>query len=255
MSKVSVTIVVLNEEKNIERCLGSVDWADEILVVDTGSTDGTVNICKAHGCRLVETEWLGFGPTKALAVDSASHEWILSVDADEEVSPELRSSIREVLGDPEFAGYRIRRTSFYLNTRIRHSGWNRDYPLRLFSRAYGNFNRKLVHESVQLNGGTGQIEDPLIHYTYPTVESHIRKLNRYAELGAQELFDAGKTSSVTSAVMRGLAKFIKMYFVRMGFLDGKVGLVLAENSAFGVYLKYLKLWEKQRNADPEFKVK
>jgi glycosyltransferase involved in cell wall biosynthesis len=247
MNKLSVTIVALDEERNIGRCLSSVEWADEIVVVDTGSTDRTVDICKDHGCRVITSKWLGFGPTKRLAVESVSNEWVLSIDADEEVSPELKSSIREVLADPKSAGYRIKRTSFYMNTRIKHGGWNRDYPLRLFSRAHGNFNSKLVHESVVVDGAVERIEAPLVHYTYPTIESHIAKINRYAELGAQELLDAGESATILSAVLRGAVKFIKMYIVRLGFMDGRPGFVLASNSAFGVYLKYLKLWEKRRS--------
>ena len=250
-NKVSVTIVTLNEEDNIERCLKSVQWADEVLVVDAGSTDGTVAICESYGCKVIQSKWLGFGPTKGLAADSASNEWILSIDSDEEVTAELRTSIQDTLSNPECAGYRIKRTSFYLNKRINHGGWNRDYPLRLFNRTHGGFDNKRVHESVRVTGEVGRIEDPILHYTYPTIESHIQKMDRYAELSAQELFEAGKSASICTAVVRGISKFIKMYFVRLGFLDGRIGFVLAENSAIGVYLKYLKLWEKNRSAARE----
>jgi len=242
----SVTIITLNEEKNIERCLKSVAWADEIVVVDSGSSDDTINICQQFGCKIIQTTWLGYGPTKKQAVESATNDWILSIDADEEVTDELRVKIRTILESPLSQGYRIKRKSFYLGQVVQHCGWDRDYPLRLFNRRYGNFNDKQIHESVEITGQISQIEEPLLHYTYPTLSSHILRLDKYSELGAEAAFQKGKTVSIIGAVMRGLLKFIKMYFLQLGFLDGKIGFVLAYNSAFGVYLKYIKLWEKNR---------
>ena len=242
----SVTIITLNEEKNIERCLKSVAWADEIVVVDSGSSDDTINICQRFGCKIIQTTWLGYGPTKKQAVESATNDWILSIDADEEVTDELRVKIRTILENPHSQGYRIKRKSFYLGQVVQHCGWDRDYPLRLFNRRYGNFNDKQIHESVEITGQISQIEEPLLHYTYPTLSSHILRLDKYSELGAAAAFQKGKTVSIIGAVMRGLLKFIKMYFLQLGFLDGKIGFVLAYNSAFGVYLKYIKLWEKNR---------
>ncbi len=245
-AKLSVTIITKNEEHNIKRCLKSVQWADEIVVVDDGSTDRTPEICQQYTSKVIHSDWLGFGPLKQLAVNSATNDWIFSIDSDEEVSEALRLKIQSILKNPEHDGYRIKRISFYLGMRIRFCGWQRDYPLRLFHRKHGNFNDKVVHESVRITGEVGKIEAPILHYTYPTVQSHVERMNRYSELGLEKLVTSKKTSSIAGAVVRGIAKFIKMYVLQLGFFDGRVGFVLCYNSAFGVYLKYMKLWEKQR---------
>jgi len=243
---ISVVIITKNEEHNIERCLKSVQWADEIVVIDNGSSDRTMDICRQYNCRIKETNWLGFGPLKKMAVDLATQDWIFSIDADEQVSEPLKDKIFNILENPQHNGFRIKRESYYLGKKIRFCGWNRDYQLRLFNRRFGNFNDKPVHESVGISGEVGKIEEPLYHYTYPTVQSHIEKMNRYTELGLDLLIEKKKTASIGGAVLRGLAKFFKMYILQLGFLDGKIGFVLCYNSAFGVHLKYLKLWEKNR---------
>ena len=243
---ISVTIITKNEQKNIERCLKSVRWANEIIVVDNHSTDKTREICRKYDCKIVETDWQGFGPTKRLAVDAASNDWIFSIDSDEQVSEQLKDRILNILKNPSLNGYRIKRISYYLGRQIRYCGWDRDYKLRLFNRKFGNFNEKLVHESVSIDGEVGRIAEPMFHYTYPTIQSHIEKMDRYTELGVEQLIKKGKSSSILMAILRGIAKFIKMYLLQRGFLDGKIGFVLCYNSAFGVYLKYLKLWEKNR---------
>lgn len=244
--KLSVTIITKNEEKNIKRCLDSVSWADEIVVVDSGSTDRTLEICRQQNCRIIETKWLGFGPTKKLAVDSASFQWIFSIDADEEMTSQLRDRVKTILQNPDADGYRIKRDSFYLDRIIKHCGWDRDYPLRLFNKNRGNFNDKIIHESVRINGTVNRIKEPLRHYTYPSFESHIQRMNRYSSLGAEKAQKDGKKATMVGAIFRGSFKFLKMYFLQRGFLDGKLGFILSWNSAFGVYLKYLKLWEMNR---------
>jgi glycosyltransferase involved in cell wall biosynthesis len=243
----SVTVLTKNEEASIGRCLSSLRWADEIVVADSGSTDRTLEICREYHCRILETQWLGYGPTKQQAVDAASNDWILSVDADEEATEELRAAILTTLEDPACNAYRIRRRSFYLGRQIRHCGWNRDYPIRLFHRGRCRWNEKPVHESVTVSGETGRILSPLLHHTYPTVRSHVERMNLYADLGASHMHAQGRSSSIPGAVVRGAAKFLKMYVLQAGFLDGRFGFVLCRNSAFGVYLKYLKLWEQTRS--------
>ncbi len=246
-NRISITIITKNEVDNIERCLQSVMWADEIIVVDSGSTDGTTDICEKYHCRVFKTEWLGFGTTKKLAVERASHEWILSIDADEVVTPELKTSILALLrGNPECKGYRIRRRSFYLGKMIRFSGWRRDHPVRLFDRRFGALNDRMLHESVVVHGPVGDIHDPLMHYSYPTVSSHITKMIPYSGLGAEILHEQGRSATIPSAVARGILRFIRMFILQMGFLDGRIGFILAYNSAYGVYLKYLRLWELSR---------
>ncbi len=247
MEKLSVVIITLNEEKNIERCLLSVSWADEIVVVDSGSTDRTVEICRNLGGRVIKTAWQGFGPTKRFAVQQARYDWILSIDADEQVTPALRAKIQTLLQnpDPQIA-YRIKRFPYYLGHRIRYCGWQNDYPLRLFNRHFGNFNTKPVHEGVEFNGSVRYLQEGLNHFTYPTLSDHIRKMNRYSELSLQDR-PQGKKVGVLGAIGRGWFKFFKMYVLNGGFLDGSMGFVLCVNSAFGVYLKYLKQWERQRS--------
>lgn len=245
MNKLSATIITKNEEQNIERCLKSLSWVDEIVVVDTGSTDLTKEICTKYNCNFIEKKWLGFGRTKKAAVDSTQNDWILSIDSDEEVTEELKNKIIEILKTPDVNAYKIKRRSFYLDRMINHCGWNRDYPLRLFNKRCGNFNNKEIHEFVELEKGEkiNIIEESILHYTYPTIESHIKKVNRYSELQAHEMKLEGKSYSVFASVLLGLNKFINMYLLRFGFLDGKEGFFLSSISAFGVYLKYIKLWK------------
>lgn len=242
MNKLSATIITFNEEKNIERCLKSLQWLDEIVIVDSYSTDKTIEICEKYGCKIIQTEWKGFGNTKKYAVDNASNNWIFSIDADEEVSEELRIEIEKLLKNPEFNAYKIKRNSFYLNEEIKYCGWHRDFPLRLFNRKYGNFNDKQVHESVIINGEKGKIEAPLYHYTYPTISSHFSKINRYSDLAQNNI--SSKKYGITISIFLGLNKFMKMYVLQKGFLDGKIGFLLSFHSAFGVYLKYIKTWQK-----------
>lgn len=243
MSKISVVIITLNEERNIERCLKSVTWADEIVVVDSGSMDTTLDICRRYGCRVVTISWEGYGRAKQRGVEEATNDWILSLDADEEATPELSRRLQQLAAAPTAEGYRIRRRSFYLGKPIRHSGWTKDYPLRFFNRRYGRFNDKIVHEGVELEGRVGVIQEALLHYTFPTVLSHLQKIQRYAQLGAEEKAACGKKAGVGMAVLRGMFEFFRIYVIRLGFLDGRRGMVLAVNSAFAAYMKYLMLWE------------
>lgn len=246
MEKLSVCIITKNEQENISRCLDSIKWADEILVMDSGSVDRTVQICREYGCKIIEMPWHGFGTAKKGLVDAARNDWVLSVDADEVISEELVARIKAIVNKPDFDGYRIKRKSYYLGKLINHCGWNRDYPLRLFNKKYGNFNEKTVHESVQINGRISRLEEPILHFTYPTLHSHVRKMTYYAELTADLKLKEGKKSSIGRAVLAGFFKFIKMYVFQLGALDGKTGFLLCLNSAYGVYLKYMVLWEKTR---------
>lgn len=244
MSKISVTLVTLNEERNIDRCLKSVQWADEVVVIDSGSTDRTLEICRDYNCQIIETEWLGYARTKQLAVDAATNNWIFSIDADEAASPQLGAKIIEIVkSQSRVKGFRINRQSFYLGKKIRHSGWSRDYPLRLFHRHFGRFNLKPVHEGVEVNGEVGRLQEVLYHYTFPTLATHIRKIELYSELGAAEKKGNGARAGVLGAFFRGGYEFFRIYFFKAGFLDGRRGLILACNSAFAAYMKYLLLWE------------
>lgn len=244
MNKISAVIITNNEANNIERCLKSLSWVDEIVVVDSYSKDNTVEICNRYNCKVIQTEWNGFGNTKKFAVDNASNDWIFSIDADEEVTDELKVRILDVLKEPKYNGFNIKRKSYYLGKEIKYCGWNNDFPLRLFNKNYGNFNSKEVHESVLLNGSKLKIYEPLLHYTYPTISLHISKMNRYTDLSLKEI-DNDKNYSILISILLGVNKFLKMYILQKGFLDGKAGLVLSLNSAFGIYLKYIKVWQQK----------
>lgn len=245
---ISAAIITKNEAHNIRRCLESLQWTDEVVVVDTGSTDDTVSICKEMGCTLHYSPWLGFSKTKQLAVDHCSHDWILAIDADEEISPGLRQAIRSILEQPSFHGYNIKRETFYLGKKIRYSGWRKEYVLRLFRKDAGRYNNKPVHESVIMHAGiTGKIDQPILHHSYPTIETHIQKMTLYSKLSAQHKYDSGKRCTLSRAFLSGAFSFFRMYILRAGLLDGKAGLVLAANTAYGNFLKYLYLYELQRN--------
>lgn len=247
-NNLSAVIITHNEESNIERCLKSLFWVNEIIVVDSYSTDKTIEICKKYNCKIFQTEWKGFGKTKKYAVDNSTNDWILSIDSDEVVTEQLKNKIEEILINPKFNGYNIRRKSFYLGKEIKHCGWDKDFPLRLFSKKHGNFNEDLVHESVVLSGEKTKIFEPLLHYTYPTISLHINKMNRYTDLSINKIND--KKYSILSSLFFGINKFLKMYFLQKGFLDGKIGFILSIHSAFGVYLKYIKIWQKNNENSP-----
>ncbi|MFO7660580.1 MAG: glycosyltransferase family 2 protein [Candidatus Cloacimonadaceae bacterium] len=248
MHKLSVSIITKNEEHNIRRCLESVIWADEIVVVDSGSVDKTKEICREYECKIIESEWLGFGKTKQLAVQNTSYNWVLSVDADEVITPELKSEITELLkSEPRHYGYRIKRSSFYLGRQIRYCGWNRDYTVGVFNKNFGAFNDRTVHEFVEIKGEIGLLNGIMLHYTYPTLNLHFDKMRRYSEMGAQNLYQKGRSSSPCAAILRGCLKFLKMYLLQLGCLDGKLGFLLSYNSAWGIYQKYILLWEKNKS--------
>jgi glycosyltransferase involved in cell wall biosynthesis len=244
-NKLSAVLIVKNEAANIERCLKSLSFAGEIVVLDTGSTDNTVEICNKYTDKIYSLDkWEGFGKAKQIAVNYANNDWILSVDADEEITTELAEKIQIILNNPDYDAYAIKRNSFYLGKMIKHSGWNKDYPKRLFNKQKAGFNDAKVHESVIVNGKLGTIEETILHYTYPTINSHIQKIILYSELSAQS---SKKNSNLFIAILRGKIKFFKMYFLQLGFLDGREGLILAIISSFSVFTKYLKIWERNIN--------
>ncbi|MCF7918579.1 MAG: glycosyltransferase family 2 protein [Candidatus Cloacimonetes bacterium] len=248
MSKISVVIITKDEEKNIIRCLQSVQWADEILVADTGSKDTTLQLAESGGARVIKLSWDGFGRTKQKAVEAAQNDWILSLDADEEVSPELKVKILELQPQlHEAQVYKIKRISWYLGKKIRWCGWQDDFPLRLFNRKTAEFNEKVVHEGVKTKAKISLITAPLNHYTYPNLSDHVSKINFYTNLNVEEKYSKIKKYTITGALFQGMWKFIVMYFFKQGFRDGKTGFLLCENSAIGQYLKYLKLWEMRQN--------
>lgn len=241
--KLSVIIITKNEEAAIAACLASVAWADEIIVVDSGSTDKTVAICKTHGAIVHSTtQWPGFGLQKNIALGFASHSWVLSIDADERVSPELRAEIEQTLNDNlTNTAYQIPRSSSYCGQFMRHSGWWPDYVLRLFPKSQGQFSDDIVHEHVIFNGEVKTLKNPILHISYIALEEVLDKTNRYSSDGAIKLAARGKTASLSSAILHGLWAFLRTYVLRLGFLDGRMGFILAVSNAETTYYRYLKL--------------
>jgi glycosyltransferase involved in cell wall biosynthesis len=230
---VSVIIITKNEEQNMRACLESVAWADEIIVVDSGSTDKTTGICKELGAKVHVTDWPGYGPQKNRALDLATGEWVLSLDADERVSPELCKTIQSILANPgNNVAFRMPRSSSYCGRIMRHSGWWPDYVIRLFKRGLARFSDDLVHECLIVNGKTGTFRQPLLHEAFRDLEQVLAKLNSYSSAGAALLSQRSK-ASLASAIGHGVWAFVRTYFLRAGLLDGKEGFMLAVSNAEG----------------------
>jgi glycosyltransferase involved in cell wall biosynthesis len=249
----SVVIITRNEAGNLRDCLESVrPIADEVVIVDSQSTDQTQSIAREYGAVLeISHQWPGFGVQKNRALSLATCDWVLSVDADERVTPELAAEISRVLSDEDaLEAYEISRTSWYCGKFIRHSGWHPDYVLRLFKRGAARFSDDLVHERVLCNGKLGRLSQGLLHYSFRNFSQVLDKVDRYSTASAEQLYARGKTSSLGKAVRHGLWAFVRTYFLRAGFLDGAQGFALAVSNAEGTYYRYLKLWlmaqEKQR---------
>ncbi|MFC1475185.1 glycosyltransferase family 2 protein [Candidatus Zixiibacteriota bacterium] len=242
MEKLSVVIITKDEEKNISRTLESVTWADEIVLVDSQSSDRTVEIAESFGVKIYSPPWRGYGPAKKEGVNRASHRWILSIDADEVVTTELKEEIKSILESekPE-VGYYLPRMTNFLGKWIKHSGWYPDYVLRLFNKDFGNFNENVVHEAVIVSGTTGQLKNDLLHYSYPNLEEYFNKYNRYTTIGAEELYKKGKKSSIFEIVFKPFIAFIKHFIIKAGFLDGVEGFLVSFLSATAVMVKYAKL--------------
>lgn len=247
MAELSVILITKNEAVNIRACLESVAWADEIIVVDSGSTDDTLAIARDFTPHVHVHDWPGFGAQKNRALDYATREWVFSIDADERVTPELRAEIETVLAGPQADAYRVPRLSSFCGRFMHHSGWRPDYVLRLFRRSKGRFSDALVHESVQLQGSVGQLRQSLLHYSYRDFEDVIAKLNSYSSASAAMLQRRGRRGGLAQAIYHGLWAFVRTYFLRAGFLDGREGFMLAVMNAENSYYRYIKLWLKQNS--------
>ncbi len=243
----SVIVITFNEEMNIGACLQSVEWADEIIVVDSKSSDKTVEIAKAYTDKVVITDWFGYAENKRIALSRASCEWVLWLDADERVSPELKDEIIELLAaNPCQNGFQIKRKAFFLGKWIKHCGWYPGYVLRLFRRQHGDFNNKKVHEGLEVAGEIGQSRHALLHYTDHILDHYLSKFNRYTTLAAKEMAQNKQRTNVAEMCFRSLFAFIKMYFFKLGILDGPKGFMLCLLSSGYVMCKYAKLWEIEK---------
>lgn len=243
MLSLSVIVITKNEAADIRACLESVAWADEIIVVDSGSTDDTVAICRELGAQVyVTADWPGFGVQKNRALDHATRDWVLSLDADERVTAELRQEIEGITGGAAAAvAYDIPRSSSYCGRFMRHSGWYPDYVTRLFRRNSARFSDDLVHERLVVDGTPDRLRGELLHYAFDGMEEVLRKVDQYSTAGAERMHGKGRQASLTGAVLRGWWSFMRTYFLRLGFLDGREGFMLAVSNAEGTYYRYVKL--------------
>ncbi len=246
--RISVTIITRNEEASIAACVQSLSWADEIIVLDSGSTDKTVEIAREMGAKVsVTDDWPGFGPQKNRALEMATGDWIFSIDADERVTPELAAEIRAVVESPDAKpGYEMPRLSSYCGRYMRHSGWWPDYVTRLFRRGQARFSDSLVHERLVVDGPVGRLNSTLMHESFRSLEDVLEKVNRYSSLSAEQMSLAGRRGGVVSAVLHGLGAFFRTYILKAGIFDGREGFMLAVSNAEGAYYKYVKLFLRNR---------
>ena len=245
----SVTVITHNEGRNIADCLESVRFADQVVVVDSGSTDDTLALARARGAEVyVETDWPGFGPQKNRALDRARGEWVLSLDADERVTPALRQEILEQLGrvrPGESVAFEIPRLTQFCGVWIRHCGWTPDRVLRLFPRGQARFSSDLVHESLQLSQPQTRVlrlKSPLLHHSYPTSEHYWRKLERYSRDWARQRHAQGRRTTISRAALSGVVAFVRSYVFRLGFLDGPMGFAVCTMQAQAAFGKYFELY-------------
>jgi glycosyltransferase involved in cell wall biosynthesis len=242
---VSVTIITRDEGANIDACLASVAWADEVLVVDCGSTDRTVEIARGRGARVIVKDWPGYGAQKNFAAAEAANDWILSVDADERVTPELEGEIRATLAaNPAGAGFRVPRVTWHLGRWIRTTDWYPDYQLRLYDRRRARWKERRVHESVTADGPVGQLKHDLQHYAYRDITHHHETMDRYTTLAAEDMYASGRRAGFVDLALHPPAAFLRNYVLRRGFTDGMPGLIISAMNAHYVFLKFAKLWAK-----------
>lgn len=249
MTTLSVILITKNEAQHVGRCLDSVSFADEIIVLDSGSTDDTVAICQRYTPHVHVTDWPGFGLQKQRALDHATADWVFSIDADEWVTAALAAEIRQILETPDavFNAYEVPRLSSYCGRKMRHGGWFPDYCLRLFRRDSGSFTLVPVHERVEVKEPTiGRLTHHLEHEAFINLEEVLHKVNSYSSLGADRLASEGKQGSLSKAIFKGLWAFLRTYLLKGAFLDGREGFMLSVSNAEGTYYKVLKLMEKQR---------
>ncbi|MDA0206857.1 MAG: glycosyltransferase family 2 protein [Acidobacteria bacterium] len=239
--KISATIITLNEEESLPRALASISFCDEVVVVDSGSSDRTCEIAQQSGARVLERDWTGYADQKNFAAQAAAHDWILALDADEEVAPDLRASIETLqTAGPEYAGYRFARLARYLGRWIHHSGWYPDAKIRLYDRRRGRWFGDYVHESVKVEGSVGTLAGDLLHYTCDSLDDHRQRVDRYTDLAARELIENRRRVGLGQLLVSPPWAFLRSYVMQQGFRDGPEGLLIARMAASYTYSKYAK---------------
>jgi glycosyltransferase involved in cell wall biosynthesis len=248
MPPITATIITLNERDNITRAIESVKWADEIIVVDSGSTDGTVEIAQKLGARVVHNPWPGYGKQKNFAQSLATHDWILNVDGDEMVPEGLKLEIQKALADvatgkSSYKGFRFPRKNFYLGKWIAHGGWYPNYLVRLAHKKHASWSEPHVHEALEVRGEIGTLSEALHNYSFPSIQDQVLTNLKFSKLGCEDLRKKGKEASVLKLVLKPIGKFIETYFLKRGFLDGLPGFIISVNAAHSMFLKYAYLCE------------
>ncbi|MET0207494.1 MAG: glycosyltransferase family 2 protein [Burkholderiaceae bacterium] len=241
LHSLTVVIVAKDEEKNIAECVASASFADEVLVLDSGSRDGTAALAQAAGATVMRTDWPGYGPQVARGFALAKSAWVLSLDADERISPALREQVLAAIRSGAHAGYRIPRLSEFAGRFIHHGGWRPDHTLRLGRRDKSGFSSHFLHAHMTVDGSVGTLQASLVHYSYPDLHDVLEKLDRYSTGHARDMHAAGRQGGLGRALLHGLAAFLRTYVFRLGFLDGRHGVMLAIYNAEYSYYKYLKL--------------
>ena len=246
--KLSAIVTSFNEEVNIRECLGSVAFADEVLLVDSFSTDRTLEIAKSiSGVRVLQREYFGSAAQKNWAMDQVAGPWVLIVDSDERITPELAREIQQVIASqPAGDRFFIRRQNVFVDRVIKHSGWSTDKVVRLLRKGAARYPKRRVHADIPHDAGTPTLGRPMVHYTFRSLGQYLEKLHRYAEWAAADLWRQGKQPGISGLVLRPAWRFVRMYGIQAGFLDGKHGLVLCALQSYGVFLKWAKLWEWRR---------
>jgi len=244
---ISVVVVAKNEAVNIQSCIKSVFWAQEVIVLDSGSDDDTVNLAISAGAKVIETDWPGYGAQQNRAIEIASGDWIFSIDADERVTEDLALEIQHVIVQEKFFVFDVSRSSLFVDKFMRFSGWWPDRTRRLFKKGYAEFTTHEIHANLFTSSPVGHLNHHMIHYSYRRLEEVIEKLNRYSSGSARDLDKQGKKGSLFSAIIHGIWAFIRTYFVKFGFLDGAEGFILSVVNAESTYYKYLKLYYLQKN--------
>jgi len=243
---ISAVVLTFNEANNIERCMRSLDFCREIIVVDSGSADSTTDLAGKLSGKVFYHEMKGHGPQLNWGIEKCSYDWILSIDADEAISPELRAQILGIDPGEEIRGYYLNRKTNYLGRWIRHSGWYPQYLLRLFNKNYGKCNDAAIHKSISVQGSTLKLSGDILHYSYRNLSHHLAKIDEYTSKMAEERFNAGRRFNLFKAAFAPSGEFLKKYFLKLGFLDGFPGLAVAMTSANYTFLKQAKLYEYQK---------
>jgi glycosyltransferase involved in cell wall biosynthesis len=242
MPQLSAIVIAYNEAANIGACLDALAFCDERIVVDSGSGDDTAAIARSKGARVELCDWRGFGPQKNYALSLATGDWVLSIDADERVTPELAAAIKVALADPGADGFELPRRSSFCGRQMRHSGWYPDYVLRLFRRGKARFDDAPVHERVICDGPVKRLDRPLIHHPVAKLEDALSRMDRYSTASAVALIASGRKVSFLAGIGHGFFSFLRSYVLRLGFLDGAEGFLLAVANAEGSYYRYMKAW-------------